>query len=266
MNSTMLRSLATSSFRTVAKPTAYRALHTSPATLAKLSRRKLEIRESVQKAQEAAQAVVEERRQRMNTPFLNSLVQPQELFQSTLDPASTLDTAPATLTDTAEPVPKLILGLQEDDKKFLLETIPEVQLSFKKVGSEDEIPSTFSAVENIHKSLSLSNAGSPDITKWNKQVAIRTFGRKEGDSGSSEVQAAIWTIRINNLKQHLIKNPKDRYNNRRYTMLQHKRAKILRYLKRCSLERYAKCLKQLGLRPDMVENQILPVSRVTEAD
>ncbi|KAJ1987078.1 hypothetical protein H4R33_003031 [Dimargaris cristalligena] len=238
-----------------------RWVHTTSPVTAKVSLRKQEIRASIKKAQEEAVLRREERRKLVDTPFLNSLIDPQKLFQSTLESSTR-----APIEEASEAVPRAILGLTTDDQKFLLESVPQVKLTHSKLANEDDTWAARTAAENVAKVLSLENAGSPEITKWNKQLAVRTFGRKEHDTGSSEVQAAIWTIRINNLKLHLLKNPKDKYNCRRYIMLQHKRAKILRYLKRCSLERYAKCIKQLGLRPEMVEEQIKPISRVTEEE
>ena len=69
--------------------------------------------------------------------------------------------------------------------------------------------------------------------------------------------AAVWTVRINSLGEHLTTHRKDHHNRRSYTALLHKRAKMLRYLKRQSLERYHKYIKELGLAPEMVEGEIL---------
>ena len=48
----------------------------------------------------------------------------------------------------------------------------------------------------------------------NKQEIIAKFGRKEGDTGSPEVQIALLTDRINHLNEHLAKNPKDFHSRR----------------------------------------------------
>ena len=45
----------------------------------------------------------------------------------------------------------------------------------------------------------------------NKAEIIKEFGRKEGDTGSPEVQIAILTARINELNEHLKVHKKDHY-------------------------------------------------------
>ncbi|KAJ1983484.1 hypothetical protein H4R34_001245 [Dimargaris verticillata] len=222
-----------------------------------MSKRRREIFEATLREKQAEQDKVDEERKRLNTRFLNSVIRSSEYFA----------TAPPDVTATPQPShspigPKLSKRLDTKDERFLLNTIPLVTASRSKLTPEEDLSKANAAVNQVHKVLDLHNAGSPEIFKWNTQLAIRTFGRKENDTGSPEVQAAIWTLRINSLQEHLKKNPKDKYSCRRYTILQHKRAGILRYLKRQGLERYAKCLKELGLRPDMVEGQILPVSKV----
>ncbi|KAJ2446590.1 hypothetical protein GGF42_005651, partial [Coemansia sp. RSA 2424] len=62
--------------------------------------------------------------------------------------------------------------------------------------------------------------------------------------------------------EHLRGHNKDHHNRRSYTKLLHKRAKMLKYLKRESLERYYLCLKQLGLTKEMVEGEILQPKRI----
>ncbi|KAJ2575479.1 hypothetical protein GGH95_003762 [Coemansia sp. RSA 1836] len=114
----------------------------------------------------------------------------------------------------------------------------------------------------VRRVVSLDNANSSAIMHYNISNAVKTFGRSEGDSGSPEVQAAVWTVRINNLEEHLRGHNKDHHNRRSYTKLLHKRAKMLKYLKRESLERYYLCLKQLGLTKEMVEGEILQPKRI----
>jgi ribosomal protein S15 len=71
------------------------------------------------------------------------------------------------------------------------------------------------------------------------------------------VVAAVWTVRIKNLERHMATHKKDVHNRRSYRKLVHKRAKMLQYLKRKSLERYYTCLKELELTVDMVEGEIV---------
>ena len=48
----------------------------------------------------------------------------------------------------------------------------------------------------------------------NKQEIIKEFGRKEGDTGSPEVQIALLTARINELNDHLRVHKKDHHSRR----------------------------------------------------
>ncbi|KAI9503597.1 ribosomal protein S15, partial [Coemansia spiralis] len=109
----------------------------------------------------------------------------------------------------------------------------------------------------VRRVAALDNANAKAITMFNIGRALEKFGRSDADSGSAEVQAAVWTVRINSLEEHLRQNHKDHQNRRSYTKLLHKRAKMLKYLRRESLERYYLCLKQLGLTKEMVEGEIL---------
>lgn len=77
------------------------------------------------------------------------------------------------------------------------------------------------------------------------------------DPGRTEVQAAILTYRIRNLGNHMLKFPRDLGNKLGLRKLVHHRAKILRYLKRVSVERYEILLEQLALEPESVEGELI---------
>jgi small subunit ribosomal protein S15 len=57
------------------------------------------------------------------------------------------------------------------------------------------------------------------ISKEKKAELIAQYGRKPGDTGSPEVQVAILTTRINELTEHLKKNPKDHHSRRGLLMM-----------------------------------------------
>lgn len=83
------------------------------------------------------------------------------------------------------------------------------------------------------------------------QIAIRLareeFQRFPGDTGSSEVQAACLTVRIQNLANHIKNHKKDYANTRMLRMLVQQRQSLLRYLKRDNPERYYWTIEKLGL-------------------
>lgn len=86
------------------------------------------------------------------------------------------------------------------------------------------------------------------LTKERKQELIGKYGRSDGDTGSTEVQVALLTERINELTQHLRTHRKDHHSRRGLLMLVGKRRRLLRYLERSDLERYRKVVGDLGLR------------------
>ena len=82
----------------------------------------------------------------------------------------------------------------------------------------------------------------------NKTEIIKTYGLKEGDTGSPEVQIAILTERINYLAKHLEVHKKDHSSRRGLLKMVGKRKKLLNYLKENHFERYANIVKKLKLR------------------
>ena len=86
------------------------------------------------------------------------------------------------------------------------------------------------------------------ISKEKKTAIIEQYGRKAGDTGSPEVQIAILTARINELTEHLKKNPKDHHSRRGLLMMVGQRRGLLAYLKKTDINRYRALIEKLGLR------------------
>ena len=82
----------------------------------------------------------------------------------------------------------------------------------------------------------------------NKEQIIKDFGRKEGDTGSPEVQIALLTERINELTEHLKVHFKDHHSRRGLLMLVGRRKNLLNYIKDLDIERYRKVIAELGIR------------------
>ena len=76
----------------------------------------------------------------------------------------------------------------------------------------------------------------------------QTFQLHDKDTGSSDVQVAILTERINHLTEHLTAHSKDHSTRRGLLKMVARRRKLLDYLKVTSNERYLKLLKSLNLR------------------
>lgn len=86
------------------------------------------------------------------------------------------------------------------------------------------------------------------ISKEKKTAIIEQFGRKAGDTGSPEVQIAILTARINELTEHLKKNPKDHHSRRGLLMMVGQRRGLLAYLQKNDLDSYRSLIEKLGIR------------------
>jgi len=86
------------------------------------------------------------------------------------------------------------------------------------------------------------------ITAEKKQELIEKFGQTKGDTGSPEVQVAVLTERIINLTEHFKGHHQDHHSNRGWLMMVNKRRSLLDYLRKKDVSRYAKLIKDLGLR------------------
>ena len=86
------------------------------------------------------------------------------------------------------------------------------------------------------------------VTKEAKAKIVADFGGKKWDTGSTEVQIAILTSEIENLKDHLLEHKKDNHSRRGILLMVAKRRKLLSYLKRKDAEKYTELLEKLNLR------------------
>lgn len=77
---------------------------------------------------------------------------------------------------------------------------------------------------------------------------VKTYGRDEKDTGSTEVQVAILTEQINALTAHLKVHKKDYHSRRGLLKLVGKRRNLLDYLAKKDKERYVALIEKLGLR------------------
>ncbi len=76
----------------------------------------------------------------------------------------------------------------------------------------------------------------------------KQFQRHESDSGSSEVQIAVLTKRVQHLTEHLKSNSKDHSSRFGLIKMVTRRRRLLNYLKRTNEEGYKSLIKELGLR------------------
>ncbi len=86
------------------------------------------------------------------------------------------------------------------------------------------------------------------LTTERKKELTSQFGKTDADTGSTEVQIAMLTERINHLTEHLRTHRRDHHSRRGLLMLVGKRRRFLNYLQRTDLDRYRELIKELGLR------------------
>ena len=86
------------------------------------------------------------------------------------------------------------------------------------------------------------------ISRAQKQTAIEAYRVHETDTGSSEVQVALLTERINGLSEHFRTHKKDHHSRRGLLKLVSQRRRLLAYLRRTQPEKYQALIKRLGLR------------------
>ncbi len=86
------------------------------------------------------------------------------------------------------------------------------------------------------------------MDKVKKQEIIKTFARDEKDTGSSEVQIALLTERINHLTAHLQKNPNDNHSRRGLLQMVGQRKGLLKYLEKEDINKYRELKKALNIR------------------
>jgi small subunit ribosomal protein S15 len=86
------------------------------------------------------------------------------------------------------------------------------------------------------------------LTTEAKQEVIAGHGKTDADTGSTEVQVALLSRRIEGLTEHLRTHGKDHTSRRGLLKLVGRRRRLLDYLQRRNLESYRQLIKDLGLR------------------
>ncbi len=81
-----------------------------------------------------------------------------------------------------------------------------------------------------------------------KEEIIKKYQLHETDRGSTPVQIAILTGRINDLRTHFDAHKKDHHSRRGLLKMVGRRRRLLEYLKRTSFDNYRSLIKDLGLR------------------
>ena len=86
------------------------------------------------------------------------------------------------------------------------------------------------------------------MTKERKEEIIKNYAQGENDTGSTEVQVALLTERINELTEHLKVHKKDNHSRRGLLQMVGKRRNLLNYLSKNDLPKYREIVEKLNLR------------------
>tara|TARA_B100000427_G_scaffold169728_1_gene141144 strand:+ start:935 stop:1204 length:270 start_codon:yes stop_codon:yes gene_type:complete len=86
------------------------------------------------------------------------------------------------------------------------------------------------------------------LSSEKKESIIKEYAQGEGDTGSPEVQVALLTANINELQAHFKEHIHDHHSRRGLIRMVNSRRKLLDYLKRKDVGRYATLIERLGLR------------------
>ena len=83
---------------------------------------------------------------------------------------------------------------------------------------------------------------------FEKAPTITKYRQSDSDTGSTRVQIALLTERINYLTDHFRAHAKDHHSRRGLLKMVGKRRRLLTYLRRTDVEGYRKLIQDLGLR------------------
>ena len=81
-----------------------------------------------------------------------------------------------------------------------------------------------------------------------KDEVIQKYQLHDNDRGSTPVQIALLTTRINDLRGHFDTHKKDHHSRRGLLKMVGRRRRLLEYMKKTDIEKYRGLIKDLGLR------------------
>jgi len=198
----------------------------------------------------------------LNCDLAKILVTEEEL-------ATNAEPQPFTLSTGVLWMPRLLnYGVGEAEKELLFQLLPPLTAEMGGIRRptawtmtmHHEAEKTEMMKANmLARVIDLRNANARGIAYENRRRIVAAFSDpgKPSDTGRPEVQAALMTMRIRNLWDHLQQHKTDRGTRPRLAKIVHHRAKILKYLKAVSRQRYDDVLPRLGIEPESVEGELI---------
>ena len=130
------------------------------------------------------------------------------------------------------------------DSSASASTSSQVVLPLQRLAEKDELP------ESMLQAFGRQNMSRGELNQLRVQEAVRAWQRTPSDTGSGEVQVAVFTERIMRLGKHMSEHHKDNMSKRRLQMLVSKRNRMLKYMRREQRGAYLKVIEGLRIRPN----------------
>ncbi|VVA44082.1 30S ribosomal protein S15 [Candidatus Roizmanbacteria bacterium] len=118
----------------------------------------------------------------------------------------------------------------------------------KKVKKVEKVLKSTKPAREVKAKVEKVEVAPKVVLEDDKQKIIDKFGQKKGDTGSPEVQAALLSLKIDKLAEHLEINKKDNHSRRGLLKVIAKRRRILNYLQKLDEKRYKTLIKEIGLK------------------
>lgn len=140
-------------------------------------------------------------------------------------------------------------AIKRDSPKGLKVVPPADTEGYYRFGiTQAEVDSIPDINKKVMAAISFKEAPQREINQFRKERAIEKWSYKPGDTGSTPVQIAILSERINYLSDHLTRNPKDKHSAYGFQRLRNRRKALLRYLKKKDTPMFVKVLRELNIR------------------
>lgn len=133
-------------------------------------------------------------------------------------------------------------------KTGLLVVAPEDTQGHYRFGIQQDEIDAIRPHPKVLKVLSFTEASQSEINDFRKKQAIKKWAYKPNDSGSTTVQIAVLTEKINYLSDHLNRHPKDKHSAYGFQRIRNRRRALMRYLKKTNIIAYFKIIRELNIR------------------
>jgi len=146
-----------------------------------------------------------------------------------------------------EPIEEAVMVMPRPRKQVDLELplAPDLESQYRFDVTAEEAAQLHPKLQQL---LSFRFANNYEVNEFRKQRAIKQWQAHTNDTGSTQVQIAVLSDRINYLTEHMQRHRKDFCSSRKLRIFINKRRRLLKYMREQDVGVYYKLLKQLNLR------------------